>query len=51
MGDPFSFSRYYLLSSVETDIQFFIQFHLDKQLAEAHRYMSRKGVILKGDIL
>ncbi|MFA5201801.1 MAG: 4-alpha-glucanotransferase [Bacteroidales bacterium] len=36
--------------SVEPDIHFFIQFHLDKQLAEAHRYMNRKGVILKGDI-
>ena len=29
---------------------FFIQFHLHKQLKDAHDYANKKGVILKGDI-
>ncbi|WP_336514010.1 4-alpha-glucanotransferase [Pollutibacter soli] len=31
-------------------IHYFIQFHLHKQLKEAHQYAHSKGVILKGDI-
>ncbi|HQB58757.1 MAG: hypothetical protein LMBGKNDO_01365 [Bacteroidales bacterium] len=32
------------------DVYIFIQYHLDKQLADAHKYLNGKGIILKGDI-
>ncbi|NLH24277.1 MAG: 4-alpha-glucanotransferase, partial [Bacteroidales bacterium] len=32
------------------DLYVFIQYHLDKQLAEAHKYLNSRGIILKGDI-
>lgn len=32
------------------EYHYFLQFHLDKQLKEAHQYINKKGLILKGDI-
>ena len=34
----------------EIDFVSFIQFHLDKQMREAHEYANSKGIALKGDI-
>ncbi len=32
------------------DLYIFVQYYLDKQLRETHKYLNSKGVILKGDI-
>lgn len=34
----------------QTEIYYFLQYHLDKQLTEAVDYLHQKGIILKGDI-
>ncbi|HBG53905.1 MAG TPA: 4-alpha-glucanotransferase, partial [Rikenellaceae bacterium] len=40
----------YALEFENLDLYIFIQYHLDKQLADAHKYLNSKGIILKGDI-
>ena len=47
------YARYDPVYAVEfdnLDLYVFVQYFLDKQLSEAHRYLNSKGVILKGDI-
>ena len=45
-----------ILTSSESDsysdisLYYFIQYHLDKQLKTAHKYVNSRGIILKGDI-
>lgn len=39
-----------ILQHKECCFYFFIQYHLHKQLKDAHDYANKKGVILKGDI-
>ena len=43
-------ARLYAEAKVEMDYCFFVQYHLDRQLREAHAYAHSKGVALKGDI-
>ncbi|MCR5710338.1 MAG: 4-alpha-glucanotransferase [Bacteroidales bacterium] len=43
-------SRLYGEMKSEMDYYIFLQFHLDRQLRDAHEYAHSKGVALKGDI-
>jgi 4-alpha-glucanotransferase len=43
-------TRLYAEQKAEMDYCFFVQYHLDRQLREAHEYARSKGVALKGDI-
>ena len=46
-----SVSRFYAgEAKAEMDYYMFVQYHLDRQLREAHEYARSKGVALKGDI-
>ncbi|PKP38088.1 MAG: 4-alpha-glucanotransferase [Bacteroidetes bacterium HGW-Bacteroidetes-14] len=52
----YDYSRVKKLTAPESEVypeialHYFVQYHLHKQLSEAHTYANSKGVILKGDI-
>ncbi|HHV04760.1 MAG: 4-alpha-glucanotransferase [Bacteroidales bacterium] len=47
------YARYdpvYTMEFDDLDLYIFVQYYLDRQLANVHKYLNSKGIILKGDI-
>ncbi|HPW79028.1 MAG TPA: 4-alpha-glucanotransferase [Bacteroidales bacterium] len=49
-GKYAKYDQAYALEFDNLDLYIFVQYHLDKQLSEAHKYLNKKGILLKGDI-